>query len=136
MPILKRKKKKEPVPEPVVREDPKKQLDVTRQNMMKICDALESVNINKIRSSVSEEVLPNATLSEFDRDLKIVKAVISKQTSSQLMLAESDPIDQELFFFAELIGISLKLSLKPQVLKMQLFSFGLCGLKLSNQVSD
>ncbi len=101
MPILFGKKKKEPVPEPVVREDPKKQLDVTRQNMMKICDALESVNINKIRSSVSEEVLPNATLSEFDRDLKIVKAVISKQTSSQLMLAESDPIDQELFFFAE-----------------------------------
>ena len=101
MPILFGKKKKEPVPEPVVREDPKKQLDVTRQNMMKICDALESVNINKIRSSVSEEVLPNATLSEFDRDLKIVKAVIIKQTSSQLMLAESDPIDQELFFFAE-----------------------------------
>ena len=53
MPILFGKKKKEPVPEPVVREDPKKQLDVTRQNMMKICDALESVNINKIRSSVS-----------------------------------------------------------------------------------
>ncbi len=102
MPLLFGKKKPVAAPEPpVIREDPKKQLDVTRQNMMKICTALDSVNINKIRASVSEEVLTNAQLSEFDRDLKIVKAVISKQTSSQLMLAESDAIDQELFFFAE-----------------------------------
>ncbi len=86
---------------PVVREDPKKQLDITRQNMVKMLSALDTISINKIRASVSEEILSNAELSEFDRDLKTVKAVIGKQTSSQLMLAESDAIDQELLFFAE-----------------------------------
>ena len=102
MPFLFGKQKKEAAPEPViVREDPKKQMDATRQNMMKICDALDSISVQRIRASVSEETLPNAQLSEFDRDIKIVNAVISKQTSSQLMLAESDPIDKELFFFAE-----------------------------------
>ena len=102
MPFLFGKQKKEAAPEPeIVREDPKKQMDATRQNMMKICDALDSISVQRIRASVSEETLPNAQLSEFDRDIKIVKAVISKQTSSQLMLAESDPIDKELFFFAE-----------------------------------
>ena len=102
MGLLFGKKKKEVVEQPVViREDPKKQLDATRQNMVKILTALDTINVQKIRSSVSEEQLSNAQLSEFDRDLKIVKAVISKQTSSQLMLAESDAIDQELFFFAE-----------------------------------
>lgn len=102
MGLLFGKPKKEAAPEPVVvKEDPKKQMDATRQNMMKICDALDSISVQRIRSSVSEEKLPNAELSGFDRDIKVVKAVISKQTSSQLMLAESDSIDKELFFFAE-----------------------------------
>ena len=58
MPFLFGKQKKEAAPEPViVREDPKKQMDATRQNMMKICDALDSISVQRIRASVMHSCL-------------------------------------------------------------------------------
>lgn len=95
------KQKADPAPEAVIQPDPKQQLDATRQNMMKIWDALDAVNVAEIRRSVPEETLSDTDLSAFDRDLKLIKAVIGKQTASQLVLAESEDIDAELLYFAE-----------------------------------
>lgn len=96
---FKEPQKTETIPE--VKPDPKKILDATRQNMIKIRDALEEVNIAEIRKAVSEEIVSDTELSVFERDIRMIKVVIGKQTASQLVLAESEEIDAELLYFAE-----------------------------------
>lgn len=92
-------KEVEPVKE--AQPNPQKQLDSTRKNMIKIKDALEEIKIEEIRKAISEEVVSDTELSIFERDIKMIKAVIGKQTASQLVLAESEEIDAELLYFAE-----------------------------------
>ena len=91
----------EPVSEVELPKDSKQLLDATRQNMIKIKDALDQVNVAEIRKNVPEDVVSDAELSAFDRDIKMIKAVIAKQTASQLVLAESEDLDKELLYFAE-----------------------------------
>ncbi len=84
-----------------VQQDARQVLDITRQNMMKIRDALESISMEDVRKHVSDEVISDEELSGIERDLRLMKAAIGKQTASQLVLAESEDIDAELLYFAE-----------------------------------